>query len=203
MQSHKEEDTVDISLRWRGPSKISVCWLNAAQTSNAVARKRLGHFTVSSQEEQIASALHDRSRDWPERGLCLPRGEARMAWLSCTGWHVVWGNWDPVGVGGCTSLSSCLSKLSSVMQLWELWCHAAMQAASVVSLTKGADTPGWLSASVGFRPTMSVDTPYSDWCVQHRRGFSAGRRLFGRKPADSQSAKGSRQKKSLRLAVQL
>lgn len=52
------------------------------QSSKAVARKRLGHFTVSSQEEQIASALHDHSGDWSERGLCLPRGSSNgMAWL--------------------------------------------------------------------------------------------------------------------------
>lgn len=33
--------------------------MSIAQTSKAVARKRLGHFTVSSQEEQIASARYD------------------------------------------------------------------------------------------------------------------------------------------------
>lgn len=97
MQSQKEEDTVHISIyaRWRGPSKISVCWLNAAQTSNAVARKTLGHFTVSSQEEQIASALHDRSRAWPERGLCLPRGMQEWHGLAAQGgmWSGVTGTW--------------------------------------------------------------------------------------------------------------
>lgn len=40
----------------------------------ACAKQRLGHFTVSSEEEQIASALHDHSRDRPEKGLCLLRG---------------------------------------------------------------------------------------------------------------------------------
>lgn len=54
--------------------KQKSAWLVIAQTSKAVASKRLGHFTVSSQEEQIASALHDHSRDWPERGLCFPGG---------------------------------------------------------------------------------------------------------------------------------
>lgn len=49
--------------------------MSVAQTSEAVARKRLDHFTVSSQEEQIASATHDHSRDWPKRGLCLPKGK--------------------------------------------------------------------------------------------------------------------------------
>ena len=47
-----------------------------------VARKRLGHFTASSQEEQIASAPHDRSGDGPERGLCSPRGKPECQGLA-------------------------------------------------------------------------------------------------------------------------
>ena len=38
---------------------------------------------------------------------------------------------------------------------------------------KGTDTPSRFWPSVGVRPTISVDTPYSDWCVPHRRVFSA------------------------------
>lgn len=89
--------------RWTGPSRKFIKqnkpgWLSVAQTSKAVARKRLGYFIVSSQEEQIASALHDHSRDWPERGLCLPKGELEWhglvaqggMWSSVTGTRVAW-----------------------------------------------------------------------------------------------------------------
>lgn len=114
----------------KSKSRIGLAGWTFAQNSNVVARKRLGHFTVSSQEEQIASALHDHSRDWPERGLCSPGGEAIMAWLGCTGWHVVWSNWDRGGVGGCTfccrpfPLSLQPHSCSSGMH-WRLWCHSA------------------------------------------------------------------------------
>lgn len=50
------------------------------------------------QEEQIASALHHHMEDWPERGLCLPKG--RLEWhglvalggmlSSGTGTRVAW-----------------------------------------------------------------------------------------------------------------
>lgn len=71
--------------------------LSFAQTSKAVARKRMGYFIVSSQEEQIASALHDHSRAWPERGLCLPKGDLEWhglvaqsgMWSSVTGTRMV------------------------------------------------------------------------------------------------------------------
>lgn len=53
---------------------------------------------MSSQEEQIASALHDHSRDWPERGLCLPKGRLEWhglvaqggMWSAVTGAGVAW-----------------------------------------------------------------------------------------------------------------
>lgn len=53
---------------------------------------------MSSQEEQIASALHDHSRDWPERGLCLPKGRLEWhglvaqggMWPAVTGARVAW-----------------------------------------------------------------------------------------------------------------
>lgn len=53
---------------------------------------------VSSQEEQIASALHDHIGEWPERGLCLPKGRLEWhglvaqggMWSSVTGTRVAW-----------------------------------------------------------------------------------------------------------------
>lgn len=67
-----------------------------AQMSIIVVRKRLGHFTVSSQEEQIASALHDHSRDEPERGLCSPRGEPECHEAG------MWSHWNRAGLACCT-----------------------------------------------------------------------------------------------------
>lgn len=53
---------------------------------------------MSSQEEQIVSALHDHSRDRPERGLCFPKGtpewhglvEEGGMWSGVTGTRVAW-----------------------------------------------------------------------------------------------------------------
>lgn len=125
--------------RWTGPP---IKKKSKSTTSLAVlARKRLGHFTVSSHEEQIASALHDRSGDWVWKGSLFAQGEARMAWLDGAGWHVVSCNWE-WGVGGCTfccrPFPACLSNMYSAMQLWEQWCHPVWRqwAASLVSLTK-------------------------------------------------------------------
>lgn len=116
--------------------------MTVAQTSEAVARKRLDHFTASSQEEQIASALHDHSRDWPERGLCLPRGKLEWhglaaqggMWSGVTGSGVAWeaalftaGPFPPVFP---TSTQSCSSGSNDVIQRCRQW------AASLVSLTK-------------------------------------------------------------------
>ena len=108
-------------------------WLSVAQTSKAGARKRLGHFTVSSQEEQIASALHDHSRDWPERGLCLPRGKLEWHGLAAQGgmWSGVTGTgvaWEAALFTAGLSQQPCLSNLFSVMQLWQQWYHPLLQA---------------------------------------------------------------------------
>lgn len=67
-----------------------------AQMSITVARKRLGHFTASSQEEQIASALHDRSGDGPERGLCSPRAKPECHGLAAE--PGMWSFWKWAGV---------------------------------------------------------------------------------------------------------
>ena len=109
-------------------------WLSVAQTSKAGARKRLGHFTVSSQEEQIASALHDHSRDWPERGLCLPRGKLEWhglaaqggMWSGVTGTGVAWEaalftaglSPNPVFL---TSSQSCSSDSNDIIQRCRQW----------------------------------------------------------------------------------
>lgn len=79
-------------LRWTGPDrKVGSAYLRSpwANEDHCSKAKRLGHFTVSSQEEQIASAPRDGSGDGPERGLCSPGGDAWMPWLGCRGWHVV------------------------------------------------------------------------------------------------------------------
>lgn len=115
--------------------------LSVAQTSKAVAAKRLGHFTVSSQEEQIASALYDHSRDWPERGLCLPMGKLEWHGLAAqggmcsgvTGARVVWeaalfaAGPFPVFPN---STQSCSSGSNDVIQ------YCKQRAASLVSFSK-------------------------------------------------------------------
>lgn len=131
-------------LRRTGPSgefkkKKPCCWWSAGRTCKAVARKRLGHFPASSREEQIASALHDHTGDWAERGLCLPTGGARMARLGCIGWHVVRCSWTGMAweaaLFSLQALSCCLSNfLCSGMQLWELWCHPVLRAGGFLSL---------------------------------------------------------------------
>lgn len=74
--------------------------MDLAQMSIIVVRKRLGHFTVSSQEEQIAAALHDHSRDEPERGLCSPRGKPECHGLAAEAG--MWSYWNRAGVACCT-----------------------------------------------------------------------------------------------------
>lgn len=71
-----------------------------AQMSIIVARKRLGHFTASSQEEQIASALHDCSGDGPERGLCSPRGKPECPGSAAEAG--MWAFWKWAGAACCT-----------------------------------------------------------------------------------------------------
>lgn len=119
---------------------------SVAQTSKTVTRKRLGHFTVSSQEEQIASALYDHSRDWPERGLCLPRGKLEWHGLASqggmcsgvTGARVVWeaalfaAGHFPVFP---TSTQSCSSGSNDVIQHCRQWA-ATLMSFSKIYVTK-------------------------------------------------------------------
>lgn len=80
---------------------------------------------ASSQEEQIASALHHHIGDWPERGLCLPKGRLEWhglvalggMWSSLTGTRVAW-EAGRVFFFPFPSLQRSLSSPSQVIQLW-------------------------------------------------------------------------------------
>lgn len=89
-------------LWWTGQNwKVGSAYLHGPCTNEYhCCKKRLGHFTVSSQEEQIASALHDHSRDQPERGLCSPRGEPECHGLAAEA--SMWSYWNRAGVACCT-----------------------------------------------------------------------------------------------------
>lgn len=98
-------------------------WLCVAQTSKAEARKSLGHFTVSGQEEQIVSALHDHSRDWPERGLCLPKGRLEWHGLVARG-----GMWSAVTGTGVAWEAALFPAGLLPLSFQPLPCHAALGA---------------------------------------------------------------------------
>lgn len=131
--------------------KAEPAWLieRCTNQQSRSKEKGLGHFTVSSQEEQIASALHDHSRDWPERGLCLPRGKQEWhglaaqggMWSGVTGTRVAWEaalfaaapSHPPSPIFSSvfpTSTQSCNSGSNCVIQ------RCRQCAASLVSLTK-------------------------------------------------------------------
>lgn len=55
---------------------------------------------MSSQEEQIASALHDGSGDGPERGLCSPGGTPECHGLAAEAG--MWSFWKRAGVASYT-----------------------------------------------------------------------------------------------------
>lgn len=97
--------------------------MSVAQTSEAVARKRLDHFRVSSQEEQIASATHDHSRDWPERGLCFPEGK-----LERHGFVAEDGMWSGVTGTGVAWEAALFSVDYLLLSFPPLPCHAALGA---------------------------------------------------------------------------
>lgn len=105
-----------------------------------VARKRLGHFTVSSQEEQIASALHDHSRDWPERGLCLPKG--RLEWHGLVAQGGMW----PAVTGARVAWEAALFTAGPLpLSFQPLPSHAALGAMMSSSAAGSGQLPWWVS----------------------------------------------------------
>ena len=76
----------------------------------------------------------------------------------------------PSGLASICSLSVSLCSLS--VSLCSLSVSLCSLSVSFCSLVKPL-TPSRLSASIDVWPSMSVVSPYSDWCVLHRRVFSA------------------------------
>lgn len=95
-----------------------------AQMSIIVASKRLGHFTASSQEEQIASALQDSNEDGPERGLCSPRGKPECHGLAAEAG--MWSFWKWAGVACYTFYFSPIFPAST--QSWNSGSNRVIQA---------------------------------------------------------------------------
>lgn len=142
-----------------------------------VARKRLGHFTVSSQEEQIASALHDHSRDWPERGLCLPKG--RLEWHGLVAQGGMW----PAVTGARVAWEAALFTAGPLpLSFQPLPSHAALGAMMSSSAAGSGQLPWWVSLkkntvrSLRFKESLKYSSVYFMCSVLDNNAFHGSMR---------------------------
>ena len=91
---------------------------------------------MSSQEEQIASALHDHSRDWPERGLCSPRGKLEWHGLAAQG-----GMWSGVTGTGVAWEAALFAEGPFLLSSHAILSHATLEAVMSSSSAHSGQPP--------------------------------------------------------------